>query len=58
MVAEGVEEDYQLRYLRKLQCPVIQGYIYSQCVPGHEIRRLLETNETLSLKPPALVVSV
>lgn len=58
MVAEGVEQDYQLRYLRKLQCPVIQGYIYSQCVPGSEIRRLLETNETLTLQPPTLVLSV
>jgi diguanylate cyclase len=58
MVAEGVEQDYQLRYLRKLQCPVVQGYIYSQCVPGSEIRRLLECDETLSLKPPTLVLSV
>lgn len=58
MVAEGVEQDYQLRYLRKLKCPVIQGYIYSQCVPGSEIRRLLECDETLTLKPPTLVVSV
>ncbi len=58
MVAEGVEQDYQLRYLRKLQCPVIQGYIYSQCVPGSEIRRLLESDEMLTLKPPTLVLSV
>jgi diguanylate cyclase len=58
MVAEGVEQDYQLRYLRKLQCPVIQGYIYSQCIPGDEIRRLLESDETLALQLPALVLSV
>jgi len=58
MVAEGVEQDYQLRYLRKLQCPVIQGYIYSQCVPGHEIRRLLENDETLALQHPTLILAV
>lgn len=49
MVAEGVEQDYQLRYLRKLQCPVIQGYIYSQAVPGPDIRRMLESKENLTL---------
>lgn len=41
MVAEGVEEEYQLRYLRSLNCPVIQGFIYSQAVPSLEARELL-----------------
>jgi len=41
MVAEGVEEDYQLRYLRKLECPTVQGFIYSRCLSAEETRRLL-----------------
>jgi diguanylate cyclase (GGDEF)-like protein/PAS domain S-box-containing protein len=41
MVAEGVEEDYQLRYLRKLQCPVVQGFIFSQCLTAADTRLLL-----------------
>jgi len=41
MVAEGVEEDFQLRYLRKLNCPVIQGNIYSKAVPLGEARQLV-----------------
>lgn len=28
MIAEGVEQEYQLRYLRQLKCPVVQGYIF------------------------------
>ncbi len=38
MVAEGVEQDYQLRYLRKLQCQVVQGFIYSQCLTANEMQ--------------------
>jgi diguanylate cyclase (GGDEF)-like protein/PAS domain S-box-containing protein len=41
MIAEGVEEEFQLRYLRSLNCPVIQGFIYSQAVPSHEARQLI-----------------
>lgn len=41
MVAEGVEEEFQLRYLRSLNCPVIQGFIYSQAIPSQEARQLI-----------------
>jgi len=41
MVAEGVEKDYQLRYLRHLQCPVIQGFIYSRAIPAGDARQLI-----------------
>jgi len=53
MVAEGVEEDYQLRYLRKLQCPVVQGHIYSRCISSSEMRQLLEKREGFAGKPGA-----
>ncbi|MDG2176663.1 MAG: EAL domain-containing protein [Gammaproteobacteria bacterium] len=42
MVAEGVELDYQLRYLRSLDCPVIQRFLYSRAVPAHEARNLIQ----------------
>lgn len=50
MVAEGVEEEYQLRYLRSLNCPVVQGFIYSQAVPSKEARRLLEDDSHIKAR--------
>jgi len=58
MVAEGVEQVYQLRYLSKLKCPVVQGYIYSQPLPGEELRRLLLNGEMLPVIPPEAVQSL
>ena len=47
MVAEGVEEDYQLRYLRSLNCPVIQGFLFSEGIPGSEAKKFVENSEGL-----------
>ena len=58
MVAEGVEQDYQLRYLRKLQCPVVQGYIYSKALPGEEIHRLLSSGGTLPAIAQKIVLAL
>jgi EAL domain-containing protein (putative c-di-GMP-specific phosphodiesterase class I) len=41
MVAEGVEEDYQLNYLKNLQCQVVQGYLIGAVMPAAEIERFL-----------------
>jgi len=41
MVAEGVEQEYQLDYLRNLDCPVVQGFIYSQAVNSTEAKKLI-----------------
>lgn len=38
MVAEGVEEEFQLEYLKELDCPAIQGFIYSEGLPGPQAR--------------------
>jgi diguanylate cyclase len=46
MVAEGVELDYQLKYLRSLDCPVIQGFFYSRAVPGNEARVLIQESNS------------
>ena len=57
IVAKGVELDYQLRYLRKLQCPVVQGFIFSQSLPGMDARRMLEESEKLVVQAPKLMIS-
>ena len=44
MVADGA---CQLKYLRSLNCPVIQGFYYSQAVPCGEARRLIENGVSL-----------
>lgn len=41
MVAEGVEEDYQLKFLRSIDCPVVQGFFYSQAVTSTEARQIV-----------------
>jgi EAL domain-containing protein (putative c-di-GMP-specific phosphodiesterase class I) len=51
MIAEGVEQRYQLRYLRQLKCPVVQGYIFSQGVPNEEAKQfVLDTEEMVKLQ--------
>ena len=42
VVAEGVEEEVQLQYLKDHGCDKIQGYLFSKPVPGDEAIRLLE----------------
>jgi sensor c-di-GMP phosphodiesterase-like protein len=58
MVAEGVEQDFQLRYLRKLQCQVVQGFIYSHCLSGAAMRRLLEERARLTARSGRALHSV
>ncbi|MDP1928734.1 MAG: EAL domain-containing protein [Thiobacillus sp.] len=41
-VAEGVENTSQLEILRKLGCPVVQGYLFSRPVPAERIVELLQ----------------
>jgi diguanylate cyclase (GGDEF)-like protein/PAS domain S-box-containing protein len=41
IVAEGVEEEAQARYLRALQCDVMQGYLASRPLPADEMTRYL-----------------
>ena len=37
VVAEGVENDYELRQLRKLGCDQAQGYYFSKPLPSREM---------------------
>jgi diguanylate cyclase len=41
MVAEGVEEDYQLNYLRDLQCQVVQGFLFGQVMSARDFSKFL-----------------
>ena len=41
VVAEGVEEIMQERYLRKIKCDVVQGFLYSRPVPAEEFGRMI-----------------
>ena len=49
VIAEGVEDDEQVRLLRDLGCDQIQGYLVSRPVPAEEVAKLL------SPLPPATV---
>ncbi len=43
VVAEGVEKASQVDFLRKLDCNVIQGFLYSQPVPAEQYLKLLQS---------------
>jgi CheY-like chemotaxis protein len=53
LVAEGVETEAQIGWLRRERCDQIQGYYCSQPVPAAAFGRLL--GEAKSLVPPPLV---
>lgn len=42
VIAEGVEEMAQARYLRALQCDVMQGYLVSRPLPTEDTTRFLQ----------------
>jgi diguanylate cyclase (GGDEF)-like protein len=45
VLAEGVETEDQLNYLREHGCDEVQGYFYSQPVPADELERLCKKRE-------------
>jgi diguanylate cyclase (GGDEF)-like protein/PAS domain S-box-containing protein len=47
VIAEGVEEKYQLGYLKNHHCDMFQGYLVSKPVPGEEFMKLLNTQNNL-----------
>jgi diguanylate cyclase (GGDEF)-like protein len=49
VIAEGVETEEQLNFLRSHDCDQIQGFIYSRPVPDNEFTALLEKENTLKL---------
>ena len=47
VIAEGVEEEYQVEYLQKRGCEYYQGYHFSKAVNEEEFFELLQKNHTL-----------
>lgn len=56
-IAEGVETETQLGYLRKQACQEMQGYFFSKPLPGEELTRLLREGRKLSSQDPLEVAS-
>ena len=42
VLAEGVETEEQMQYLRRNECDEMQGYFFSKPLPAEDIARLLE----------------
>ena len=42
VVAEGVETEEQVEFLRREQCDLIQGYYYSKPVPAEEVLKQMQ----------------
>ena len=57
VVAEGIESDAQLDRLRKLGCPLGQGFLFSPPVPAHELIALVERPLVAPVDPAAEPVS-
>lgn len=51
VVAEGVEEESQLAFLRDLGCNFVQGYYFSRPLPADEITKLLLNSPVLAVTP-------
>ncbi|MCX7150087.1 MAG: EAL domain-containing protein [Rhodocyclales bacterium] len=58
VVAEGVETEAQLRYLRRHGCDEMQGYYFSRPLPADEFAALLREGRTLSLGDAAAEAAV
>ncbi len=52
VVAEGVETEAQMDYLRTHHCDVMQGYYFSKPVPADDFARLLAEGEVPSGRKP------
>jgi EAL domain-containing protein (putative c-di-GMP-specific phosphodiesterase class I) len=45
VIAEGVETEEQLAFLRECKCDYAQGFLFSEAVPAEEIRKMLVRGE-------------
>jgi EAL domain-containing protein (putative c-di-GMP-specific phosphodiesterase class I) len=49
VIAEGVENDAQLNFLKEIGCQVMQGYYFSRPVPASEIEAMFESGKIFNL---------
>jgi diguanylate cyclase (GGDEF)-like protein len=61
VVAEGVETEEQMNYLRRRYCDTMQGYLFSKAVPADAYAQLLAGGKKLALPdaaetPPTLLL--
>ncbi len=47
VIAEGVQNEEQLKYLRMVDCDHMQGFYYSRPIPADEAERLIEERKPL-----------
>ncbi len=53
VIAEGVEKEAELEFLRQQKCSTIQGYLFSPPVPGDKFEEMLKNGAQLKL--PSLI---
>jgi EAL domain-containing protein (putative c-di-GMP-specific phosphodiesterase class I) len=41
VIAEGVDTDKQMAFLKSIHCDEVQGYLYSEPMPAHELKTKL-----------------
>ena len=51
VVAEGVEKQTELDYLRQQDCDEMQGYLFSRPLPAREFATLLCSGRSLQIQP-------
>jgi diguanylate cyclase (GGDEF)-like protein/PAS domain S-box-containing protein len=51
VIAEGVEEEEQLQFLRDKGCEMMQGYYFSRPIPADDFTELLRTGRRLASPP-------
>lgn len=52
VIAEGVEAEAQMNYLRRKQCDEIQGYFFSKPISMHEMGQLLHSGVCIAVPQP------
>ena len=49
VIAEGVEKESQVRFLKNIGCEYVQGYYYAKPMPTEEYEKMLFRDEKQAL---------